>query len=32
VPGAGEIYFDEEPLRKVGRFLPDDLQALNLGL
>jgi aminopeptidase len=30
--GGGEIYFDGELLRKDGRFTPDDLQALNVGL
>lgn len=30
--GGGEIYFDNELLRKDGRFIPDDLQALNVGL
>jgi aminopeptidase len=30
--GGGEIYFDDELLRKDGRFVPDDLQALNVGL
>lgn len=27
--GGGEIYFDGELIRKDGRFVPDDLQALN---
>ncbi|QDU58746.1 aminopeptidase [Aeoliella mucimassa] len=30
--GGGEIYFDGELLRKDGKFVPDDLQALNVGL
>lgn len=30
--GGGEIYFDNELIRKDGRFLPEDLQALNVGL
>lgn len=30
--GGGEIYFDDELLRKDGRFIPDDLQGLNEGL
>lgn len=30
--GGGEIYFDGELLRKDGRFVPDDLQRLNVGL
>lgn len=30
--GGGEIYFDGELLRKDGRFVPDDLQGLNVGL
>lgn len=30
--GGGEIYFDDELLRKDGRFVPDDLQGLNVGL
>lgn len=30
--GGGEIWFDDVLLRKDGRFLPDDLQALNAGL
>lgn len=27
--GGGEIYFDDELIRRDGRFVPDDLQALN---
>lgn len=30
--GGGEIYFDDVLVRKDGRFLPDDLQGLNVGL
>jgi aminopeptidase len=30
--GGGEIYFDGKLVRKDGRFLPDDLQGLNVGL
>ena len=30
--GGGEIWFDGELLRKNGRFVPDDLQELNVGL
>ncbi len=30
--GGGEIYFDGELLRKDGKFVPDDLQGLNVGL
>lgn len=30
--GGGEIYFDGELLRKDGRFVPEDLQGLNVGL
>lgn len=30
--GGGEIWFDGELLRKNGRFVPDDLQGLNVGL
>lgn len=30
--GGGEIHFDGELLRKDGRFVSDDLQALNVGL
>ncbi len=30
--GGGEIWFDEELLRKDGLFIPDDLQGLNKGL
>ena len=30
--GGGEIYFDDQLIRKDGRFLPDDLQGLNVGL
>ncbi len=30
--GGGEIRFDGELVRKDGRFVPDDLQALNKGL
>lgn len=30
--GGGEIYFDGELVRQDGRFLPDDLQGLNVGL
>ncbi|WP_425396069.1 aminopeptidase [Aeoliella sp.] len=30
--GGGEVYFDGELLRKDGRFVPDDLQGLNIGL
>lgn len=30
--GGGEIYFDGKLLRKDGRFVPDDLQGLNIGL
>jgi aminopeptidase len=30
--GGGEIWFDDLLLRKDGRFVPDDLQALNEGL
>jgi aminopeptidase len=30
--GGGEIWFDDQLLRKDGRFLPDDLQGLNSGL
>jgi len=30
--GGGEIWFDDELLRKDGFFVPDDLQGLNEGL
>ena len=30
--GGGEIYFDDVLVRQDGRFLPDDLQGLNVGL
>ena len=30
--GGGEIWFDDQLLRKDGRFLPDDLAGLNVGL
>jgi aminopeptidase len=30
--GGGEIHFDGQLLRKDGRFVPDDLQGLNVGL
>ena len=30
--GGGEIWFDDELLRKDGRFVPADLQGLNAGL
>ena len=30
--GGGEVWFDEELVRKDGLFLPDDLQPLNAGL
>ena len=30
--GGGELYFDGELVRKDGRFVPNDLQALNVGL
>jgi aminopeptidase len=30
--GGGEIWFDDQLLRKDGRFLPADLQGLNVGL
>lgn len=30
--GGGEIWFDDELVRKDGRFLPADLQGLNAGL
>ncbi len=30
--GGGEIWFDDELIRKDGRFVPDDLQGLNHGL
>jgi len=30
--GGGEIWFDDELLRKDGRFVPSDLQGLNTGL
>lgn len=30
--GGGEIWFDDELLRKDGRFVPQDLQGLNEGL
>lgn len=30
--GGGEIYFDDRLVRRDGRFVPDDLQALNAGL
>jgi aminopeptidase len=30
--GGGEIWFDGELLRKDGRFVPEDLQGLNVGL
>ena len=30
--GGGEIYFDGQLLRKDGRFMPGDLQPLNVGL
>ncbi|MGL4462070.1 MAG: aminopeptidase, partial [Planctomycetia bacterium] len=29
--GGGELWFDGELVRKDGRFLPDDLQGLNVG-
>jgi len=30
--GGGEIWFDDQLLRKDGRFVPEDLQGLNVGL
>jgi len=30
--GGGEIWFDDELLRKDGFFVPDDMQGLNVGL
>lgn len=30
--GGGEIWFDDQLVRKDGRFVPDDLQGLNEGL
>ena len=30
--GGGEIWFDDVLIRKDGRFLPEDLQPLNVGL
>ena len=30
--GGGEIWFDGQLVRKDGKFLPDDLQGLNVGL
>jgi len=30
--GGGEVHFDNQLLRKDGRFVPDDLQGLNTGL
>jgi len=30
--GGGEIWFDDELLRKDGHFVPEDLQGLNAGL
>lgn len=30
--GGGEIWLDDELIRRDGRFLPDDLQGLNAGL
>ncbi|HEX4129680.1 MAG TPA: aminopeptidase [Pirellulales bacterium] len=30
--GGGELWFDDELVRKDGRFVPDDLQKLNEGL
>lgn len=30
--GGGEMYFDDELIRKDGRFVPEDLQGLNEGL
>ncbi|MCH8830431.1 MAG: aminopeptidase [Planctomycetes bacterium] len=30
--GGGEIHFDGELIRKNGRFVPEDLQGLNVGL
>lgn len=30
--GGGELWFDGELIRRDGRFLPDDLQPLNVGL
>ncbi len=30
--GGGEIHFDGELIRKDGRFVPEDLQGLNVGL
>lgn len=30
--GGGEIYFDDELIRKDGRFVPEDLEGLNVGL
>lgn len=30
--GGGEVWFDGELLRKDGKFVPDDLQGLNVGL
>ncbi len=30
--GGGEIFFDEELIRRDGRFVPEDLRGLNIGL
>ena len=30
--GGGEIYFDDELIRRNGRFVPEDLEGLNRGL
>ena len=30
--GGGEIYFDDQLIRKDGHFIPEDLQGLNVGL
>ena len=30
--GGGEIYFDDQLIRKDGHFIPEDLQGLNAGL
>ena len=30
--GGGEVWFDDELLRKDGHFVPEDLQGLNVGL
>ena len=30
--GGGEIWFDSELIRLNGKFTPDDLQGLNVGL